>query len=237
MLHREHRLARPCASLHGDVRVARELREHPGLFARELDERPLLLQERRGHRHLQPHRRRDQVAQHRRPRVAWHAALLLCAAVMREDTLQRAGEVRQRMEIEDQLRRCVWRQHERVDRDVRKGQRVDDEQILATPAVDVVDQALQVVAMIERLRERIPHALAPAVLPPAPLAMPTLDVAALDLEADDRLVRMARGRSRSPRHPRRSRDRVGPSRPSGRPPSRRRVRPPGRGTSGPRRRS
>ena len=64
------------------------------------------------------------------------------------------------------------------------------EQVAAAPAGDVVDQALERVAVIERLRERIARTLPAAVTSPQPLAVTALEIAALDLQAHDPVVGM-----------------------------------------------
>ena len=93
--------------------------------------------------------------------------------------------------VEQDLARGVGRQHELVDRHVRDRDRVHDQQVASAPAVECVDLALQVVAVIERLGERVLDPLALAVANRRPFAGAALDAPALHLEADDPLVRMA----------------------------------------------
>src|SRR6478672_3048422 len=69
---------------------------------------------------------------------------------------------------------------------------MDEEQILAAPPLDLVDFAAQRPRMVDRLGERVGRTLLPsAALDAEPRAVVALDPAALDLERDDPLVRVA----------------------------------------------
>ena len=92
--------------------------------------------------------------------------------------------------VEDQLRRRVRRQRQRVHGNVRQRNRMHKQQVAAAPAGDVVDQALERVPVIERLSERIARPLPAAITAPQPLAVAALQITALDLQANDPVVGM-----------------------------------------------
>ena len=66
-----------------------------------------------------------------------------------------------------------------------------EEDLPPAPLGHRLELALQLVAMIERLGERVAHTLAPtAASKPVPLPVAALDPATLDLERDDPLLRV-----------------------------------------------
>ncbi len=65
-----------------------------------------------------------------------------------------------------------------------------DQQLAAALRPHPVDLAAQVVGVIDRLGERVADPLALAVMNPVPLAVPALDSAALDLDAEHALLGM-----------------------------------------------
>ncbi|HWH45118.1 MAG TPA: hypothetical protein VNT32_10335 [Thermoleophilaceae bacterium] len=91
------------------------------------------------------------------------------------------------MQPQDQGAIGIRRERELVDRDLREGDGVHEEELVVAPAVDLLDLPAERVAVVERLGEGVldPLALAP------PLAMPAFDRPALDLERDDPALGMA----------------------------------------------
>ena len=80
---------------------------------------------------------------------------------------------------------------ELVDGDVGERDGVADEEVVVLPAVDARDLAPERVGVVNRLEERVLHALPLPVDVPKPRPVLALDPAALDLEADDPVLGMA----------------------------------------------
>ena len=132
----EHRLARPGAAVDRHPRIAPHPLQQQRLIARQLHERLLLLQEGGRHRHLDRYLRGEQVAQHRHALVAGRAPPLASAAVEREHAIEGAGDVTERTMVEDQLRRRIRRQRQRVHGNVRQRNRLHQQQVAAAPAAE-----------------------------------------------------------------------------------------------------
>ena len=151
----------------------------------------LLLLEQRRHRHFDAKRRCQKGLQHRLAVGAGRDARVARSVVVGQHALDHRGHVREVVAVGDDLWWSVGRQHELVNADVRKRERVDDEQAALLPAVDLGDLALQRVAMVQRLAERVGHALAwTAGGQPVERPVLALQAAALDLEADDPAIGM-----------------------------------------------
>src|SRR6059058_2609539 len=94
----------------------------------------------------------------------------------REHALDRGLDVIEVVAVDQNLALCIGRERQLVDRYEREGDRVRDEQLVPLPALDLADLALERVAMVQRLLERVLYVLVRlAPLRPKPLAMPALD--------------------------------------------------------------
>jgi len=186
----EHRLARPGAAADEHPRVAGQALEQRGLLVRERDQRLLVVEQLVGHRDRDPDVAREQLAQHPDPRLAGRRSLLARAAVVGDDARDRRRGVAKVVAVEDQLPRRVRREGELVHGDVREGEAVAEVQVPMLAARDLGDLALQAEAVVDRLREGVADPLPLAVDEPEPLAVLALDPPALDLEAEDRLLRV-----------------------------------------------
>jgi hypothetical protein len=161
------------------------------LLVGEQDELLLLLEELGGHRHLDAHARRERLPHDRRAVDARRLAAVPRAAMKGEYALDARLDVGEVAAVEHEAVGRVGREDEPVDRDVGKGEGVDEEDLSPAPLGHRLELAPQLVAMIDRLGERVAHALGPtAASKPVPLPVAALDPAALDLERDDPLLGM-----------------------------------------------
>jgi len=115
---------------------------------------------------------------------------VLPGVVVGEDPVERGGDVAQVEAVEADRPGRVRRQREGVDADVGEGDGdgVDDRDVVRPRQPRLPELALEAVAVVQGPVERIAHGLGRSFLTPEPLAVPALDAAALDLEADDRLL-------------------------------------------------
>ena len=79
----------------------------------------------------------EQIPEHRHARLPRRLALLLSAPVKAEDAIEGFLDVQHPFAVDDDLGRRVRGEDELVDRNFWKDHGLDQEEVVATPAVDV----------------------------------------------------------------------------------------------------
>lgn len=159
---------------------------------RQLDERLLLFEEVRCERHGDRLLRRKRVAEYRRATLAGSRAFVPRAFMKGEHLLDGARHVAQLDAVDHDLVRRVGCQHQLLHGDVGERQRMHAKEATPEALLDGLEGPLEVVAVIESLRERVADAFpAASALEAEELPAAAFQAAALHLKADHRSPRMA----------------------------------------------